>query len=251
MAENTSFKVTTKDITLPPRENIIAAMDIAKNSPEAANYLNEQIEKIVEGSRFLNKSKEIREISDQVVAAVKDFAMDVSLRKAPANIWNGEMPETSDFINLQKGIASRAIDKLNEESITGVRFDYAIAKDGHFVRGYGSTEDASPLEQEMVNSLDDLFNAWLAEQKILTEEGYLYHTTEEGEKGKQLKVDEVEGLFVNSAEGFKKYLEGKFELVAQQREYPGEEKIEEQKNASIENDKKATSKDPGVGGQPG
>lgn len=87
-----------------------------------------------------------------------------------------------------------------------------------------------PLEESTVDSLDQLFNAWLAKKhQIATENGYLFHTDAGGNKIQKLTVKEVEQLLADSAKEFRDYVqESKVstELVSRQREYPGESRLE-------------------------
>src|SRR5205085_1285138 len=118
-------------------------------------------------------------------------------------------------------------------------FDFAISKDGHFVRGYASTgKEAPSLEDETVDSLDRLFNAWLANNhQVVTENGFFYKTDSDGNKTQKLTAKEVEELMSDSAQKFKDYLQDRnvgTELESRQCEYPGEQRLEETKKAAAQ-----------------
>jgi len=230
----------SRDVTLPSREDLLKAMQTSEHSSEAAQYLNQQVQKIVNTSKFLNKSPEAKKVAQQVVKAVEEFTQFVEYKFSQDSlIWSGKTPESSQFKKMQQGIAQEAIGTLSEKNHPNIRFDFAISKDGHFVRGYASTEkDAPPLEKDTVDSLDRLFNAWLANKhQIATEEGFFYKTDANGNQIRKLTAEEVGDLMYDSAQEFKDYLlESKVEtqLVSRQREYPGEHRLEEAKKAAAQ-----------------
>ncbi|WP_392538095.1 hypothetical protein [Legionella sp. 227] len=228
-----------KDVTLPTREDLLRAMKIAENSPEVAQYLSKRVHEIAEKSRLLNKSPEAKETTQQILKAVDEFAQLVSYKYPPdSQVWSGKEP-TSSTINMQEGIAKQAATSLAQKNYPGIRFDFAISETGHFVRGYASTEKgASQLDEGTIETLDNLFNAWLADKhNVATENGDFYYMDEKGQKKDKLNVEEVEKLLSDSAQEYKDYLKGKgleTELVSRQRDYPGEHRLEETKKKAID-----------------
>lgn len=238
MSANAPAILRAKDESLPVREDLLRAMKIAENSPEAAQYLSQRVHQIVEKSRYLNKNPEAMKTAQEVIKAVDEFAQFVTFKfSQDAQIWSGQTPESSNFKNMQRGIAQQAIGALSDKNYPGIRFDFAINKEGHFVRGYASTEKgAPPLEEKTVESLDRLFNAWLADKhQVATEDGYFFKTDADGNKIGKLSVEEVENLLTDSAQEFKQYLEESkvpTQIVSRQREYPGEHRLEEAKKVA-------------------
>ncbi|MCE0721602.1 MULTISPECIES: hypothetical protein [Legionella] len=226
-----------KKKALPPRDDLLKAMQSAERSPELARYLRQQVHQIVENSTLLNKSPESKALAQQVLKAVEEFTQFVEYKfSQESQVWSG-IPPKSSFDQMQTKIAEKAGATISEKNFPSIRFDYGISKEGHFVRGYGSTEKgAPPLEEETVDSLDRLFNAWLANNhQVITRDGFFF----KNEKGveRQLTGDEVEAIMADSAKEFKEYLKRsgvESELVSRQREYPGEHRLEETKKAAAQ-----------------
>ncbi len=231
--------ISSKNESLPPREDLLKAMQTAEHSAEGAQYLSQQVHKRVENSRFLNKSPEARKVAQQVVKAVDEFTQFVEYKfSQESQIWSGQPPRSS-FDRMQSGIAGKASAEFSEKNYPSIRFDFGINKEGHFVRGYAPIEKgASPLEEETVDSLDRLFNAWLVNKhQVVTEGGFFFKTDAEGNQTRRLTVDEVEELMADSAQDFKDYLQAnnvETQLVARHREYPGEHRLEEVKKAAAQ-----------------
>ncbi|AUH71749.1 Dot/Icm secretion system substrate [Legionella sainthelensi] len=234
MSANAPSISTTKDFTLPPKPELLKAMLNAEKSPELAHYLRDRIHEIVQKSRFYNKSPEAKAAAEEIEKAVDEFVKFVEYKFSQrANIWLGDLPETSNFKNMQTGIAEKAVSNLADKNFEGIRFDFAISQDGHFVRGYAVPGSDAPLDESTVDALDQLFNAWLAKKyQIATENGYLFHVDKDGNHIRKLTVEEVEQLLADSAKDFRDYVRESnvsTELITRQREYPGEQRLEEQR----------------------
>ncbi|KTD66658.1 substrate of the Dot/Icm secretion system [Legionella santicrucis] len=234
MSANAPSITTTKDVTLPPKSELLKAMQNAEKSPELAHYLKDRVHDIVQKSKYYNKSPEAREAAKEIEKAVDEFVQFVDYKFSQrSQIWLGDLPETSSFKNMQKGIAEKAVSDLTDKNYEGIRFDFAISQDGHFVRGYAVAGTDAPLEEDTVVSFDQLFNAWLAEKyEIATENGYLFKTDDKGNQIQKLTVEEVEQLLAESAKDFRDYVRESnvsTELITRQREYPGEQRLEEQR----------------------
>lgn len=234
--------VPLKDVNLPLREDLLRAMKLAENSPEAAQYLRQRVHEIVERSRFINKSPEAMHAAQQILDAVDEFAELVTYKfPQDGQAWTGKLPSSSSVESMHSGITQQAVNKLSEKKLPGIRFDYAISEIGHFVRGYASTEKgASQLDETTVDSLDRLFNAWLANKHgVATRDGNFFKMNAEGhiDESKKMTAAEVEELLADSAQDFKDYLvESKFntEIVSRQRDYPGEHRLEEARKKAMD-----------------
>ncbi|PWY56818.1 hypothetical protein DGG96_05275 [Legionella qingyii] len=242
MSANSSV-ISSVDDRAFVREDLLKAMQLAGNSAELAQYLTKQVHEIVDNSRVFKKPEKMQ-VGQQILKAVDEFAQLVAYKfsEEAKQIWAGITPSTK-FENIHRGITQEAVESLSKKGYEGIRFDFAIKQTGeekgHFVRGYASSEKgAPPLDGETVDSLDRLFNAWLAnEHQVLTEDGFFFKTDAEGNKTRQLTLDEVEEIMADSAQGFKDYLQSNHvetQLVSRQREYPGEHRLEETKKAAAQ-----------------
>ncbi|KTD40277.1 hypothetical protein [Legionella parisiensis] len=222
---------------LPSRDDLLKAMQCAEKSPELARYLRQQVHQIVENSIALNKNPESKALAHQVLKAVNEFTQFVEYKfSQESQVWSGKPPKSS-FDQMQSKIAEKAGATISEKNFPSIRFDFGISNEGHFVRGYGSTEKgAPPLEEETVDSLDRLFNAWLANNhQVITRDGFFFKNEKGAER--QLTGEEVEAIMADSAKDFKEYLKKsgvETELVSRQREYPGEHRLEETKKAAAQ-----------------
>ncbi|CAM3068232.1 Dot/Icm secretion system substrate [Legionella steigerwaltii] len=248
-AKTISPITSTKDVQLPNREDLLRAMKMAETSPEVAQYLSKRVHERVAQSRYINKTPEAMEVAQQIIKAVDEFAVLVAFKYPPdRQVWSGIEPKSSNIEYMHEAIAQNAADSLVKKNYPGIRFDFAISETGHFVRGYASTDKGAPhLDDETVDTLDRLFNAWLANKHhVITENGDFFKMNAQGQKtGNKMTVDEVEALLSNSAQEYKDYLKEQkvgTELVSRQREYPGEHRMEEARHREEEAKKKAIDK---------
>jgi hypothetical protein len=87
---------------------------------------------------------------------------------------------------------------------------------------------AEPLDQETIDALDKLFNAWLVIHGMLSKGGTLYQTDKTGKiladaKGTLRTVDaqQFKSLMANPEQGFQSYVAAKgINLTTIQRDYP-------------------------------
>ncbi|KTD70919.1 hypothetical protein [Legionella tucsonensis] len=238
MSANAPVIVSTKNVTLPPREDILKTMQTGETTPEGAQYIRERVHQIVENSKWINRNPEAIATGKEVLKVVDEYAKFVEYKfSQDSQIWKGQDPKPA-LVLMQSRIAEEAIDALSKKNFPSIRFDFAISEEGHFVRGYASTEkEAPPLEVGTIDALDRLFNAWLAnEHRVVTKEGNFYKNNPGGNQIK-LTAEEVEALMADSAKEFKEYLKKsgvESELVSRQREYPGEHRLEEIKKAAAQ-----------------
>jgi hypothetical protein len=219
------MSVEKRDVYLTNKAELLKAMQVA-NSIEGAQYLRDGVRSIVSRSRHINSSPELQKVGADVVKAVDEFAKFIEFKFTASNDpWAGEKPKSS-LANMQEGIAQEALGKLDQQNF---RFDFAISKDGHFVRGYAPPEGGQPLTSETIDSLDRLFNAWLADKyQIITEDGFLFEPDPATGKPVRCSVERVEEIMGNSAEDFSEYLlKNNIGLFSRHREYPGEHRLEQ------------------------
>ncbi|KTD13588.1 substrate of the Dot/Icm secretion system [Legionella gratiana] len=234
MSANAPSISITKDVTLPPKPELLKAMQNAEKSPELARYLRQRVHEIIENSRYYKKSPEAMAAAKEIEKAIDEFVQFVEYKFSQREqIWLGDLPETSSFKNMQTGIAEKAASNLADKNYEEIQFDFAISEEGHFVRGYAVPGTDEPLDEGTVESLDQLFNAWLAKKyQIATENGYFFNSDKEGSHIRKLPVEIMEQLLADSAKDFRDFLQESnvsTTLVTRQREYPGEQRLEEER----------------------
>ncbi|KTD05055.1 hypothetical protein OQJ19_09555 [Fluoribacter gormanii] len=234
MAENVSV-VSSKSEKPLIRENLLKIIKMAENSIEIAEYARKAVHQII----ATYKSPEKMKIGEQIGKTFDEITQLAIYQCSPqeSRTWAGK-PPVSKKESMHRGITQEAVDILSKENYPGIRFDFGISKDGHFVRGYASTEKgAPPFEKKTEDLLDSLFNAWLANNhQVETEKGYFFKKDSDGNTRK-LTAEEVEELMSDSGQEFKDYLESnnfQTAIVSRHREYPGEQRLAEAKKATVQ-----------------
>lgn len=202
----------------PSTTEIQSAMEMAGASIEGAEYLLSRIKVLADNSKLLSKSPELKA---NVIAAVEQFAAYVKLKlTANGQPWSGQQVETSDLKNMQKNIAASAVKELAGK-LTDVKLDYAVSAEGHYVRGYSA--DSGALDSQAVESLDQLFNAWLASKDYIIKGGYLYNANDSvQDENTRVSADVVKKLMAEG--GLSEFMEAKgFNTLTKARDYPGEQ----------------------------
>ncbi len=153
---------SSSTIQFPAIAQIKVAMESAGTSIKAAEYLQSRIQKIADNIKAINKSPELREKADNVLAAVAKFTDYVRFKLSSSDQpWKGEKIASTEEENILKNIASAAF-KGMEGKLTNIQLDYAVSEKGHFMRGY--SKDGAVLDDDSVKIMDKLFNGWLAEK---------------------------------------------------------------------------------------
>ncbi|EHL30769.1 hypothetical protein [Legionella drancourtii] len=203
----------------PSTTEIKSAMEMAGSSIEGTEYLVSRIKKLAENSKLLSKSPELKA---NVIAAIEQFAEYVKFKLTThGQPWSGQRIETSDLKNMQKNIAESAAKELTGK-LSEVKLDYAVSEKGHYVRGYSSNNGA--LDSKSVESLDKLFNAWLASKDYVIKGGYLY-SANDSVQGENMRIsaDVVKKLMAEG--GLQEFMAEKgFNTSMKARDYPGEQK---------------------------
>lgn len=207
-----------KETRFPATKEITSAMEMAV-SIEAAQYLAERVTKLANESKFLNKSPELKA---NIIAAIQKFA-DYMTFKLTTNgqPWSGQQVESSSLKNMQRNIADYATKELSGK-VSDVKLDYAVSNDGHYVRAYSSSNGA--LDSQSVASMDQLLNAWFAENDYVVKGGYLYRSNDTVQNESTRASPEVVKNLLSSG-GLQTYLEEKgFNATMKEREYPSQRK---------------------------
>lgn len=212
---------------VPLKSEIISAMEVAKTTTDAAEYLRDQFIKVLTDAKMVNESEDI-------IAKVNEFVKYVHYSLASkTDAWLGQLGESSDFKNMQRNMADNISSAL-DESIKDhdikmpLKLDIAINDLSQLLRGYSS--ESKSLDPEIVAMLDKLFNAWLAENNIVSKDGVLYQSEANGviktdSKGRPLIAnhDQVKSLLTDNKKGLIQYFQTKgVEMEVAQHPYPAQ-----------------------------
>ena len=165
---------------LPSAATLTECMRLSTTS-EAATYLAVQAK-----ARLANLLDDgpVKKVISILEAHAKN--VELATGKGSENLWSGK-PLPTDFEELQSKSAAEAdaaIKKLmGDKPIDKLVFDFAVGNNAELLRGY--TANGQPLGEDLVKAMDKLFNAWLAENKLISKGGVIYEGTEDG----QLKID--------------------------------------------------------------
>lgn len=224
-----------KSKLLPLKDELIKAMKVAEHSAEAAEYLGDRFTDILVANKMEEQCKEM-------LAQVKDFVQYVKFKEAAtAQPWSGEVASSTDFQNMQANIATDTSNKLQGiiAATDNLKLDLAINDNAELLRGYSGNGEA--MDPETVVALDKLFNAWLAQQNLVTKNSTIYEVNDQGEiktdaKGNARKAnpERVKALIADRQQGLVSYLAKKgITMVAQQHPYPTPQ-VEQQKQEAVQ-----------------
>lgn len=206
----------------PTTQEIKASMETAGATIEGAEYLASRVRELATKSKFLSKNPELKE---NIIAAVDKFVDYVRFKlTVNGQPWSGQQVETSDLKNMQNNLAEAAVKEMAGK-VSDVKVDYAISADGHYVRGYSSSNGA--VSPETVSNLDKVFNAWLASKDHVIKGGFIYHVDDKVQnESTKISPEEIKKLMDEG--GLKDYMANKgITIQARERDYPGEEKTAE------------------------
>jgi hypothetical protein len=209
--------MTKAKIEPPTKKALMDALDSAGSSVQGAEYLATQFKKI------LIAAKKLEEFGD-VLQKVEDFVKYTKFKLlSSSQPWLGQSVATSGFQNMQANMASEAINDLKNMNIgpeKEVGFHFAISDKSEFLRGY--TSEGKALDAKSVESLDKLYNAWLAKNDIVSKDGILYQANKNGDIIKEANPSDVKNLIDHSEDGLAKYLdkEAGIKLTSHSQKYP-------------------------------
>lgn len=209
---------------LPSAAAITKCMQLSTTA-EAAAYLRDQAEPMF--AKFISQPA-VKEVMDVITL----HADNMSMAQQDSDVWAGK-PTTSSFETLQQGLAERAatqIDAFMEQKATPVVFDFAVNNAAQFLRGYSSEGEA--VEPAVAEMMDELFNSWLAENKMISKGGVIYEVTEDGQVKKDAKGNDINAdaeklreRISSPTDGFERFVARKSEalrVTAREQAYPGE-----------------------------
>ncbi len=215
---------------VPLTSEISSAMKVAETSVEAAQYVVERLTKILTETKMLDKSGDL-------LTKVRDFAKYVDFKlRANSQTWSGESSKTTDFKNIQDHMAADAVKTIKGQAQGNVKLDIAIDATGKILRAF-STNGVQIKDAVVVESLDKLFNAWLADHNIVSKASTLYESNEKGEIKQDANgevtanAERIKKLMNDPANGITHYAKEKgLELkVDMNHTYPAEKGTESEK----------------------
>lgn len=181
------------------KEILLKIIAIA-NTPDAAEYFFSQLVKVT-------KAEDVIKIGGQFVKNVR------TEREERANSWEGKDKVKTDFQHAQERHGVMALNEVKSDLVDGnIKMDFAIHDDlSHLLRAF--THDKQSLSPEMASVLDKLFNAWLAENDMISKDSIIYEADEKGEEKRdkngnpiRANAEKLRDLIGNEQEGFTSYL---------------------------------------------
>lgn len=208
-----NFKTTTRGMDkrtfIPDAVALTKMLDTVTN-PDAADYAAIQI------AKRLGRN----ETTIPVISKIEEYARSlrgVNNKQRSGALWTGRQDPLTDFVSLQQFLADQSVDNiksllsdaglLNEQGeLNGdIELDFAVNDQAQFVRGYKL--NGKPMQDAtMVEMLDDVFKAWLAEKGMFYKDGQLYQVDV---MGKIMKNQNGQELLMNKEEIFNRLLDKK------------------------------------------
>lgn len=203
------------DFVLNP-ESLNKILQLAGNQVETLKYMQLAIRD------KMGKAVELADFITEINKLVANAAYQAR-EKSRADIWSGAPGLTEHLRNLfsqtefsafQEFMATSSVDNLDADQII---MDYALSRSAQFMRAY--TCDGNALTGEALDSMDTLFNAWLAKNQMISEGGIIYEGTSAGEikqvKGASVHVnpDKLDALL--SGNEFEQYVKEKTTKVSE------------------------------------
>jgi hypothetical protein len=214
----------------PNKEAILKALEVASLTPEAAAYLHKRLAETL--------SKVNIAASDEVLDRVNQFQKNVELRHGNrADAWQGK-PDSirTDFQNAQHNMAISLLEEASPTLADGnLKMDFAISEDADLLRAFSL--NGEPLNPDAATAVDTLFNDWLAENEMVSQDSVIYESDKEGRikenkngQSTRANAQRVRELIADRDKGFTSYLNDKFKnhtahdlsASVQQHTYPSQ-----------------------------
>lgn len=192
---------------------------------QSVDYFLERLVKTLGSQKVLDKTSELVDKIEELAKVVHQLE---ALRGKP---YEGDPAcFRTPFLNLQINLAAKAKEQLSDEIADPVKLDFALSDEAQFLRLYSA--NGKPLDSELLNCCDKLFNAWLAENGMLSKQGQIYEITDDGEikqdkNGEPITADpgQVRALLKEqNAESFEAFLNRmKIKLTTEEHSYPAQQ----------------------------
>jgi hypothetical protein len=208
--------------TLLPNSDALTKLMELSTTPEAAIYLRDNYEKVLNQAKvFANDAVQ------RVWSTVSAFADFVS-GKSNDDPWSGKEPLTL-FQSFQANLAKSAADVLSEKEVT---FDYSLSDTADLLRAY--SEGGELLNDDDIVAMDKLFNSWLVSKDYLSEGGVIYLSDKNGEvkedsAGQPIRADAsiLKRQIEDDKTGFRAYVQERNESVQLSTRFHEAEKSEQ------------------------
>ncbi len=216
----TTTRGSTVTQLAPDEEAIGKAMECAKKSPIAADYLVDSFARKMNdlGKFMVNSSK-------SMMKKLQEFRDFVHLQfESNGSSWSG-IAEQTEFKNYYNNAAAKLAAELMKVAQSAINIDFAIKNNtSELVRSFHSAGKA--LASETNSLIDKLLNAFFAESNLVTKGSVVYEATDNGEikqgpdgPGKA-DPDQVRALLTEGLGDFIKEKEA-LEVKVNSRPYPG------------------------------
>ena len=207
-------------VKLPSTGSLEKCMEIITD-PEAAKFFHQRLEE------QFTKAKVSQQFSD-LLNDTQKYAQSIGDQSPNSQAWSGQNPVVkSSFQVYQSKLATESVEKLSHQNI---HFDFALSDDAEIIRAY-TDDNGQAVSNDESQTLDSLFNAWLAEHGYLTKEGVICEANADGSvkkennQNKKADAERVRELITDSKEGFTKYVESKsdsLKIEAVKHEHPSD-----------------------------
>lgn len=163
--------------SLPSPESLNKAVAVAANQLETLQYLATNLYTSLEKGGLV---KECSKLIDEVGNLVANAQFN---RDNQVNAWLGNVKQVlaanniTDFASFHHFLANMSAAELKQQAVT---FDCAVSDSSEFIRGY-CDDEGNVLDEEKVQVMDTLFNAWLADNNMLSKGGVIYQATAQGD----------------------------------------------------------------------
>ncbi len=159
-------------VRLPSTEDVLKCMEFTE--PESLKYVREGLEQC-----FQAAGVSVDAACLNMLANIDQF-INISEQFQQRDPWSGELlDERTDFQTFQDQLADQSVAVIADTMEGDIKMDFAISNSSELIRGY--TVNGAPVSHEMAEELDRIFNAWLAENAIITQDSTLYQATERGD----------------------------------------------------------------------
>ncbi len=198
---------------LPDSDTITKCMQF--KSEGALSYLYNRLVSIFDAAKMRTES--IEENVLKPIAAYRDYIISAN---SGGDIWGGKAPPDAYLEFLLKD-AVKAFDVVKEKAID---FDFAISDDSEFVRRYAA--NGNDLDSNASQAMDDIFNAWLAENKMFSRGGVIYEGTPATQTPVRASAETLREKVVDKKSGVAAFVDTHYKsmkLNANQLEYPKRE----------------------------
>ena len=207
--------------TVPGSEAVMKCFATA-STVKGVEYMAEKFGKILTKAKVENSDIMLKRVQDHV-ANVK-AQLD---RRSPFGLTSEDDVKT-DFQNMQQNLADAAMERLRASLTDDLRVDFAVSAYADLLRAF--TADGKELDPEVVEALDALVNATLAEDDMISKDGVIYKATAAGQPekdaaGNPVRANGAEVVKVISGPFVEALKDNGIETVLQQHEYPQEEQV--------------------------